>query len=122
MTYSHPLKSVYWSRHAHTYSSFFLIPVSSGTLNNDLIVIGIVIAGVVVFTAGCLLGALLFYCISKLCNKKRRSKEQEVVQQQAAAGPEYEEVGNLWSDNMQGDKILELHQNPSYGQVQQKTP
>ena len=99
----------------------FFIPVSSGTLNNDLVVIGIALAGVVLFTAGCLLGALLFYCITKLCNKKRPSKEQEVVQQQAAAEPvpEYEEVGNLRSDIEQGGKMLELHRNLSYGHVQQ---
>ena len=68
-------------------------------------------------TAGCLLGALLFYYVSKLWNKRRRSKEQEFVQQQT--GPEYEEVENLRSDIMQGGKKLELHRNVSYGQVQQ---
>jgi len=71
-------------------------------------------AGVVMFAGGCLLGALLFCCISKLWNKQRKSKQKEVEQQQA--GPEYEEVGNLQSDIMRG-KDLELHRNLSYRHV-----
>lgn len=83
-------------------------------LSNDLIVVAITMAGVVMFAAGCLLGALLFCCISKLWNKEWKSKQKEVEQQQA--GPEYEEVGNLQSDIMRG-KDLELHRNLSYGHV-----
>ena len=69
-----------------------------------------VITAVIAFFIGALIGALLFYCVSK--HQSLRSKpepsshqQQQVVVPQQRAGPEYEEV-------------VKLKENTAYGPVQ----
>ena len=66
------------------------------------------VTALIALFVGVLVGALLFYCISK--HRSQRSKLSSHQQQQAAvpqqrAGPEYEEV-------------VELKENTAYGPVQ----